>query len=204
MLALRNRGWVCCCHGNRMQVGIPQFERERPLWPEEGPEECQELRLGCSRAVATNWRPADRGACLEALGRGPLFFETTSFPWRPSGGGGGGGSVRDPPPVHACFLQEQTSGSGGWCLPLPFDVGICCLLGVNTAHLGSSSLLTFVSKCIENNTPHSSAWFQDDWADLRVRVGTTPSRMHTQKKGMPQGVALSCMLFIAKTCGVCS
>lgn len=95
------------------KVGIPQFERERPLWPEEGPEECQELRLGCSRAVATNWRPADRGACLEALGRGPLFFETTSFPWRPSGGGGGGGSVRDPPPVHACFLQEQTSGSEG-------------------------------------------------------------------------------------------
>lgn len=91
------------------KVGIPQFERERPLWPEEGSDECQELRLGCSRAVATNWRPADRGACLEALGRGPLFFETTSFPWRPTSGGGGG--VRDPPPVHACFLQEQTSGT---------------------------------------------------------------------------------------------
>lgn len=95
------------------KVGIPQFERERPLWPEEGPEECQELRLGCSRAVATNWRPADRGACLEALGRGPLFFETTSFPWRPAGGGASGGGVRDPPPVHACFLQEQTSGTEG-------------------------------------------------------------------------------------------
>lgn len=84
------------------KVAVPQFERERPLWPEEGSGESRELRLGCSRAVATNWRPADRGTCLEALGRGPLFFETTSFPWLPNGA-----ARRDPPPVHACFLQEQ-------------------------------------------------------------------------------------------------
>ncbi|XP_070392179.1 bridge-like lipid transfer protein family member 3A isoform X2 [Dermacentor albipictus] len=94
------------------KVAVPQFERERPLFPEEhsSGEESRELRLGCSRAVATNWRPADRGACLEALGRGPLFFETTSFPWRPDVGGG---ASPDPPPVHPCFLQGQQQRSSG-------------------------------------------------------------------------------------------
>ncbi|KAH8026659.1 hypothetical protein HPB51_023677 [Rhipicephalus microplus] len=99
------------------KVAVPQFERERPLWPEEhssGGGESRELQLGCSRAVATNWRPADRGACLEALGRGPLFFETTSFPWRPDGGG----ASPDPPPVHPCFLQGQQQRSNGGCLLL--------------------------------------------------------------------------------------
>ncbi|XP_049522560.1 LOW QUALITY PROTEIN: UHRF1-binding protein 1-like [Dermacentor silvarum] len=94
------------------KVAVPQFERERPLFPEEhsSGEESRELRLGCSRAVATNWRPADRGACLEALGRGPLFFETTSFPWLPDRGGG---ASPDPPAVHPCFLQGQQQRSSG-------------------------------------------------------------------------------------------
>lgn len=95
------------------KVAVPQFERERPLWPEEHSSsgESRELHFGCSRAVATNWRPVDRGACLEALGRGPLFFETTSFPWRPDQGSGG--ASPDPPPVHPCFLQGQQQRSSG-------------------------------------------------------------------------------------------
>ncbi|KAL1475043.1 hypothetical protein MTO96_037579 [Rhipicephalus appendiculatus] len=72
------------------KVAVPQFERERPLWPEEhssGGGESRELQLGCSRAVATNW----------------------PFPGAPDGGG----PCPDPPPVHPCFLQGQQQRSNG-------------------------------------------------------------------------------------------
>lgn len=79
------------------KVVLPQFDRERPLWAEEG---SRELHLATSRATATNCPSTGTslGPCLEALGAGPLFFETAQFPWRP----------QDPPPVADRFFRECT------------------------------------------------------------------------------------------------
>ncbi|CAN8027386.1 unnamed protein product [Ixodes persulcatus] len=79
------------------KVVLPQFDRERPLWAEDG---LRELHLATSRAIATNCPSTgtNLGPCLEALGAGPLFFETAQFPWRP----------QDPPPVADRFFREST------------------------------------------------------------------------------------------------